>query len=246
MELPLLTRDQRACVDRYGRDYCKEIRVSICEGKTVFAGIPNHRFASKKTAQSSFGLNLKSWNIEIPKYKRNWYREITVAQYHTEFKNTPGQVGRKMKNLVEALLTRAVTQGQYRANLIIQNERKVAREQALEDERQRDREIRAMQIADWEAIKAAEWLSDPSGAAERQREARERKAMWFAEKRDKPRRDAERRQAERDAEAEEQRISKCPRLREQRELKKIEQQRELSRRAVEVLRAMKGLPANSR
>ncbi len=60
MTLPgQLSEQQMACLRQYGKEHCEEIRLDASDpSKTIFAGVLRHPFASKKSAQTSFGLSV--------------------------------------------------------------------------------------------------------------------------------------------------------------------------------------------
>ena len=101
-----LEERQLACLQQYGKEHCDEIRVDARNpATTIFAGVPRHRFSSKKSAQIAFGANLKSWGIERNnRFTRGWYRELTVEEYAKEFHDVPGTAGRRMKSLVQGFM----------------------------------------------------------------------------------------------------------------------------------------------
>ena len=75
---------------------------------TIFAGVLRHRFASKKSVQTAFGLNLKAWGIvRSNKAARGWYRELTIEKYLVGFRDVPGDAGRRMRSLVWGILERS-------------------------------------------------------------------------------------------------------------------------------------------
>ena len=107
MTLPAnLDERQLAYLHQYGKEHCEEIRVDTRDpATTIFAGVPRHRFSSKKSAQIAFGANLKSWGIERNnRFARGWYRELTVEEYTKEFRDVPGIVGRRMKSFVQGFM----------------------------------------------------------------------------------------------------------------------------------------------
>ncbi len=80
MQLPPLSEEQEGRVRRYGQEHCEEIRIMKRGVSTQVAGILIHPFSNKKVAQTSLGINLKSWKISKPKYIRGWYRELSVDE----------------------------------------------------------------------------------------------------------------------------------------------------------------------
>ena len=107
MKLPAnLGEQQLACIQRYAQEHCKEFRVNTRDpAVTIIAGVLRHRFATKKSAQTAFGLNLKAWGIDrCNKAARGWFRELTVEEYLAEFRDVPGTAGRRMRGLVWGIL----------------------------------------------------------------------------------------------------------------------------------------------
>ena len=52
---------------------------------TDAAGILIHPFSNKKVAQTSLGINLKTWKISKPKYTRGWYRAMSTLPNSQRF-----------------------------------------------------------------------------------------------------------------------------------------------------------------
>ena len=107
MSLPAaLGEQQQACLRNYGKEHCEQFHLDTRNSNvTIFAGVLRHRFATKKSAQTSFGLSFKAWVIvRGNRGARGWYRELTVEQYLAEFRDIPGEAGRRMQNLVRCIL----------------------------------------------------------------------------------------------------------------------------------------------
>ena len=168
-------------VRRYGKEHCQELRiVKRDDGVDAVAGILIHPFQSKKTAQTSFGQNIKAWKITRQKYSRDWYRELSLDEYFTEFADAPRVLGRRMQKCVSSSVMRALQSGLARASIRAEvtlakdkaAKAKVAKiSQALVDVdtrrvrdifevfaasvRNRHREQTAMSRADWEGRRMA-------------------------------------------------------------------------------------------
>ena len=97
MQLPLLSEEQEKMVRRYGCEHCDEMLIVERGGGAVVAGVLRQPFKTKKVAQTSFGINLKSWKITPPKYVRGWYRELSSEEYTAEFDGVPRVLGRRMQ-----------------------------------------------------------------------------------------------------------------------------------------------------
>jgi hypothetical protein len=109
VKLPATIGEQQmACILRCGGEHCEEFRVNTNDpAVTIFAGVLRNRFATKKSAQTAFGLNLKTWGIDRDnKSARGWYRELTVEEYLSEFRDVPGTTGRRMHGLVWGILNK--------------------------------------------------------------------------------------------------------------------------------------------
>ena len=66
MQLPLLSEEQETLVRRYGCEQCEEMRIMERGSGAVVAGVLRVPFKTKKVAQTSFGINLKAWQITPP------------------------------------------------------------------------------------------------------------------------------------------------------------------------------------
>ncbi len=173
MTLPgQLSEPQLAHLQQYGRERCEEIRLDASDpSKTIFAGVLRHPFASKKSAQTSFGLNLKAWGIvRSNRAARGWYRELSVAEYLAEFIGVDGQAGRRMQPLVSGILAGA-------NRIALRHVAKAIAEQEKLEEENLKRERDAMRSADYESRLAAKWAADPEGMTEKARWDRDRSAM---------------------------------------------------------------------
>ena len=103
---------------------------------TIFAGVLRHRFATKKTAQGAFGLNLKAWGIDRGnKAVRGWYRELTVEEYLAEFRDVPGDAGRRMRSLVWGILEQSNRVALHHVGKAIAEQEKMERESRRNAER---------------------------------------------------------------------------------------------------------------
>ena len=123
MQLPPMSEAQEGRLRRYGQEHCDEIRLVKSGGATVFAGILTTTFSNKKTAQTAFGVNLKAWGIPKPKYVRDWYRELSLDEYFTEFKGVARVLGSQMQKQVTRTVNKASWMGAHtaiiRANAVI-------------------------------------------------------------------------------------------------------------------------------
>jgi hypothetical protein len=181
MQLPPLSEAQEGRVRRYGQDHCDEIRLVKSEGATVFAGILTTAFSNKKTAQTAFGGNLKAWGITKPKYVRDWYRELSLDEYFTEFKGVVRVLGSQMQKRVTYTVNKASWMGAHtaiiRANAVLAeaSAKAASKEMACrrlaaimirpqracfdtltEPVRQRQQELDAMRSADYQSHRAAD------------------------------------------------------------------------------------------
>ena len=169
MKLPALAEQQLACLKRYGAEHCEEFLVKTTDpAVTIFAGVLRHSFATKKTAQSAFGLNLKAWGIE--KTTRNWYRELSVDEYVVEFHDVPGTSGRRRYAQVWDILNKCNTTA-------LQNVAKALAEKEKTEAEALQKERYAKMRAEIEEKRAARFALDPEGNAEKERVAREKTAM---------------------------------------------------------------------
>ena len=98
-------------VRRYGSEHCQELRIVQRDGADVVAGILIHPLKNKKVAQTAFGINFKSWKINRTKYTRDWYRELSLDEYFSEFANEPRVLGRRMQALVSSTVMRLLQIG---------------------------------------------------------------------------------------------------------------------------------------
>ncbi len=115
MQLPLLSEEQEGLVRRYGQEHCEEIRITTPGSTTQVAGILTRPFSNKKVAQTSLGINLKSWKITLPKYVLGWYRELSKEEYFAEFKEGPALLGRRLQSVVSGLVSSLIQRGMARA-----------------------------------------------------------------------------------------------------------------------------------
>ena len=178
MSLPAkLGEQQLACLQKYGQEHCEEFRVDTRDPTaTTFAGVLRHRFASKKSAQTAFGLNLKAWGIvRSNKAARGWFRELTVEEYLAEFRDVPGNAGRRMRGLVWTILDKCNKVALHHVAKAIAEQEKV---ESVTMQRERD----AMKHADSESKKAARWAKDPVGNAEKARWRSEQNAMFMEDR----------------------------------------------------------------
>jgi hypothetical protein len=133
MLLPTLWEEQEKMVCRYGKEHCQELRIIKRDGGVdVVAGILITPFKTKKVAQTAFGsINLKSWGVTRPKYARDWYRELSLDEYFSEFGDDPRVLGRRMQTCVTSsvmlALRRGLAKASIRAEVTIAKDR-VARE----------------------------------------------------------------------------------------------------------------------
>ena len=117
MMLPVLSEEQEKMVRRYGCEHCQELRIVKRDDGVVVAGILTSPFKSKRTAQSAFGQNIKAWKITRTKYKRDWYRELSLDEYFAEFAEDPRVLGRQMQECVSSSVMRALQSGVSRASI---------------------------------------------------------------------------------------------------------------------------------
>ncbi len=118
MLLPTLSEDQEKMVRRYGCEHCQEIRIiKRDDGVDVIAGILTNAFKNKKVAQTAFGINFKSWMIFRPKYTRDWYRELSLDEYFSEFGEESRVLGRRMQTCVTSSVMLALRRGLSRASI---------------------------------------------------------------------------------------------------------------------------------
>ena len=172
MKLPALAEQQLACLKRYGAEHCEEFLVKTADpAVTIFAGVLRHRFATKKFAQTAFGLNLKAWGIDRGnKAARGWYRELSVEEYLAEFRDVPGTSGRRMYAQVWDVLNKCNATALHNVAKALAEKEKTEAE-ALQKERY------AKMRAEIEEKRAARFALDPEGNAEKERAARETTAM---------------------------------------------------------------------
>ena len=113
---------------------------------TIFAGVLRHRCATKKSAQTAFGLNLKAWGIDRDnKAARGWYRELTVEEYLAEFRDVPGTAGTRMRGLVWGILNKCNEIAlQHVAKALAEKEKK--EEERLEQRRVVTKRIREEEL----------------------------------------------------------------------------------------------------
>ena len=169
MKLPAnLGEQQLASLQQYGKEHCEEFRVDTRNpAVTTFAGVLRHRFATKKSAQTAFGLNFKAWGIvRGSKGERGWYRELTVEEYLAEFRDVPATPGRRMQSMVWEMLENANKIALIQIAKTLAEQEKVVKETLK-------RETDAMDCADSEARKAARYALDPAGCNEKARALRE-------------------------------------------------------------------------
>ena len=168
MKLPALAEQQLEYLKRYGAEHCEEFLVKTSDPTvTIFAGVLRHRFATKKSAQTAFGLNLKTWGIDRGnKAARGWYRELSVEEYLAEFRDDTRTSGRRMQSMVWEMLENAKKVALLQIAKTLAEEEKVAKETL---KRERD----AMGDADSDARKAARYAADPAGCNEKARMLRE-------------------------------------------------------------------------
>jgi hypothetical protein len=115
MQLPPLSEEQESRVRRYGQEYCDEIRLVKGESTTVVAGILMNPFKSKKVAQTAFAINFKAWKITKLPNVRDWYRELSMDEYFTEFKGVARILGKEMQVMVTRAVYRSEWCGAYNA-----------------------------------------------------------------------------------------------------------------------------------
>ncbi len=168
-------------VRRYGKEHCQELRiVKRDDGVDAVAGILIHPFKSKKVAQTSFGQNVKAWKVIRTKYSQDWYRELSLDEYFSEFGEDPRVLGRRMQKCVSSSVMRALQSALARVS--IRAEVTLAKDKAAKDKvakisqalvdvdtrrvreifevfaasvRNRHREQTAMSRADWEGRRMA-------------------------------------------------------------------------------------------
>ncbi len=106
-------------VRRYGKEHCQELRIiKRDDGVNVVAGILITPFKTKKVAQTAFGsVNLKSWGVTRPKYSRDWYRELSLDEYFSEFGEDSRVLGRRMQMCVTSSVMLALRRGLSRASI---------------------------------------------------------------------------------------------------------------------------------
>jgi hypothetical protein len=224
MQLPPLSGDQEGLVRRYGQEHCEEMRITTQGANTQVSGLLIHPFSNKKVAQTSLGINLKSWKIKMPKYVRGWYRELSMDEYFAEFKEGPSLLGRRMHTLVSGLVSSLIQRGITTATKRVV--RAMVKVKKINNNRQRAFQLLAA-IVDRRQKQLFDILVEPL----RQRR-RERDAMY--------REDADARQIARD-EAREQKhkaalemeaLMACPLYRKRLEQEKVEKEKEQQKRNV--------------
>ena len=110
--------EKEKMVYRYGNEHCQELRiVKRDDGVDAVAGILIHPFKSKKVAQTSFGQNVKAWKVTRPKYSQEWYRELSLDEYFSEFGEDTRVLGRRMQKCVSSSVMRALQSGLARASI---------------------------------------------------------------------------------------------------------------------------------
>jgi len=137
MQLPPLSDEQEGRVRRYGQEHCEEIRIMKRGATTDVAGILIHPFSNKKVAQTSLGINLKSWGISKPKYVRGWYRELSTDEYFAEFTEGQSVLGRRMQTLVSSTVSHLLQHGTAKVKKIHDNHRRALQLLAVIVERRR-------------------------------------------------------------------------------------------------------------
>ena len=172
MKLPALAEQQLEYLKRYGAEHCEEFLVKTSDPTvTIFAGVLRHRFATKKSAQTAFGLNLKTWGIDRGnKAARGWYRELSVEGYLAEFHDDTRTSGRRMHAQVWDILNKC------NATALHNIAKALAEKEKTEAEALR-KEQYAKMCTDIEEKRAARFALDPVGNTEKARAARETNAM---------------------------------------------------------------------
>ena len=161
-----LSDDQVARIRVYAMQSCNEHRILAKPTCVIFAGVLRRPFATKKAAQNSFNLNLKSWKIDKNVYSRGWFRELSVDDYMKEFRDVNGIVGKHMHSLVWGMLNKSNEVAlQHISKTIAENEK-------LEKEKL-EREIAAKTADAIAKRRAAQYALDPAGHDEKNRVMRE-------------------------------------------------------------------------
>ena len=224
MQLPLLSEEQEKMVRRYGSEHCDEMLIVERGGGAVVAGVLIQPFKTKKVAQTSFGINLKSWKITPPKYVRGWYRELSSEEYTAEFDGVPRVLGRRMQATQREL---------YALKMLAE----VTREQEVRAKAQRAQENRERAcrllagLANRHMKTGFEFLAAPIRQCRQEESAKkiaDYKAMMEAE------RAAEIKVVEdkKKAEAEYAELMKCPAFREKVHLARIAEEKRLQAKNV--------------
>ncbi len=230
MQLPLLSAEQEERVRRHSAEHWAEMRIAERGGGSTVAGILRKPFASKKAAQTSFGLNFKAWKIDPPKYMRGWFSELSLDEYFTEFADVPRVLGREMEELVSRAMDRCIDMGyctaMRRARAAIATAQ-IAKEKKEKGERK---------LADVDT-KLKREVFEVFAATHRNLQ-REQKAMhdadldsWWSARyqveQEKEAIEQEKRAAERKARAEYAELMKCPAFREKVDLARIAEEKKL-------------------
>ena len=165
-----LSDDQVARIRVYAMQSCNEHRILAKPTCVIFAGVLRRPFATKKAAQNSFNLNLKSWKIDKNVYSRGWFRELSVDDYMKEFRDVNGIVGKHMHSLVWGMLNKS-------NDVALQHITKALAEEEKLEKENLEREI-AAKTADAIAKRRAALIAlDPAGYNEKNRVSRECCAM---------------------------------------------------------------------
>ena len=173
---PQLSEEPLKCLQRYGAEHCEEFRLVDRPDTTIFAAVLRHPFASKKSAQTAFGLNLKAWGIKRQnRATRGWYRELTVAEYLSEFKSDPAYPGRRMRSLVSDVMAHA-------NRVALRHIAKAIEEQDRREMEELQRERDAMKTADFESREVHRRDKDPEKFDEKMRVHRERSEMMMEDR----------------------------------------------------------------
>jgi hypothetical protein len=125
-------------------------------------------------AQTSLGINLKSWKITMPKYVRGWYRELSKEEYFAEFKEGPAILGRRLQSVVSGLVSSLIHRGMARAaERFVKAREKVKK---ISDDRQKAFQLLAA-IVDRRKKEFFDPLVEPIRQRHREREAMRREDL---------------------------------------------------------------------
>ncbi len=157
-----LSDDQVARIRVYALQSCNEHRIFAKPTGDIFAGVLRRPFATKKAAQNSFNLNLKSWKIDKTVYSRGWFRELSIDDYMIEFRDVTGIVGKHMHSLVWCVLENANKKALQHITKAHAEEEKLEKETL-------ERESAAKTAAVIAERRAAHYTLDPVGNDEKKR-----------------------------------------------------------------------------